>query len=290
MFTPFAFVQEAGGAADPYPLTTAFLAASGITGSTYITALQDFETGMTTYGLTSKMKLVYPLLGGAIGTVKWNFMNPANTDAAGRLVVTGSVNIATNGISGSNSDGAPLASFNTNISPNDLYTAYGDNNNHHSLWIVNNPSAYGPGAYILYPVEIGANDQVVGGVYNQYYTNVRYYVSNNSKTLNLAEAGTQFVYRATSPTTTVGFWCSTRTSSTDLYFYRNQAGNTQATTAAGTETRTMSGFTNPITLTTAGGATSNRQIGFATVGSGLSNTNVADLYTIVSAFASTVGR
>lgn len=286
MFTPFAFVQQAGGGGDAYPLTTAFLAASGITDGTMTTALQNFEAGMTTYGLTSKMKMVYPLLGGAIGTVKWNFMNPANTDAAGRLVVTGSVNIATNGISGSNADGAPVASFNTNTSPKDLYTAYGDYNNHHSLWIVNDPSAYGPGAPILYPIEIGADDQ--GGV--QYYTNVRYYVSNNSKTLNLAEAGTQFVYRATSPTQTTGFWCSTRTSSTDLYYYRNLTGNIQATTATGTETRTMSAFTNPITLTTAGSASSNRQIGFVTVGSGLTNAQVTNLSTIVTAFAGAVGR
>lgn len=286
MFTPFAFVKQAGGAADPYPLTTAYLAASGITGSSYITALQDFETGMTTYGLTSKMKLVYPLLGGAIATVKWNFMNPANTDAAGRLVVSGSVNIGTNGISGSNADTGVFAGLNTNISPNDLYTDYGDYNNHHSLWIVTNPSQFGPGTPILYPAEIGANDQ--GGV--QYYTNVRYYASNTSKTLNLAEAGTRFITWTTNPTQATGFWCSTRSSNTDLYFYRNLSGNIQSQTAGGTEPSTMSGFTNNITLCTVGTASSNRQIGFVTVGSKLTGAQVTDLYTIVSAFASAVGR
>lgn len=284
MFTPFAFVQTGGSLYGP--LTTAFLAASGITGSTYINALQDFETGMTTYGLTSKMKLVYPLLGGAIATVKWNFMDPANTDAAGRLVVSGSVNIATNGISGSNADTGVFAGLNTNISPNDLYTAYGDYNNHHSVWCVNNPSQYSGGTPILYPAEIGANDQAGA----QYYTNLRYYVSNTSKTLNLAEAGTRFVTWTTSPTQTTGFWCSTRSSSTDLYYYHNLSGTIQSQTATGTETNTMSGFTNNITLCTVGTASSNRQIGFVTVGSKLTSGNVTDLYTIVSAFAGAVGR
>ena len=44
MFTPFAFVKQAGGGAS-YPLTDAFLAETGITGSANITALQNFETG-----------------------------------------------------------------------------------------------------------------------------------------------------------------------------------------------------------------------------------------------------
>jgi hypothetical protein len=288
MFTPFAFVQTGGS---PYgPLTTAFLAASGITGSTYINALNDFEIGMSTYGLTGKMKLVYPLLGGDIATAKWNFMNPANTDAAGRLVVSGSVNIGTNGISGSNADTGVFAGLNTNISPNDLYTDYGDNNNHHSLWIVTNPNPFGPpqqiGTPILYPAEIGAVDQGAA----QYYTNVRYYASNTSKTINLSEGGGRFITWTTNPTSTVGFWCSTRSSSTDLYFYRNQAGTTQSQTNATVETSTLSGFTNNITLCTVGTASSNRQIGFVTVGSKLTNAQVTDLYTIVSAFASAVGR
>ena len=81
MFTPFAFVKPAavaGGAppAPSYPLTDAFVAAAGITGSVIPTALQNFESGLTTYSLTSKIMACYPFVGGNATTSKYNFMDP----------------------------------------------------------------------------------------------------------------------------------------------------------------------------------------------------------------------
>ena len=74
MFTPFAFVKQAGGGAS-YPLTDAFLAETGITGSANITALQNFETGLTTYNLLSKFTAIYPLMGGNSTATSYNFMD-----------------------------------------------------------------------------------------------------------------------------------------------------------------------------------------------------------------------
>jgi len=45
-----------------------------------------------------------------------------------------------------------------------------------------------------------------------------------------------------------------------------------------------------ISLTTAGGATSNRQLGFVSIGSGLTNAQVGNLYTVVENFTTTLGR
>jgi hypothetical protein len=284
MFTPFAFVKQAGAGGG---LAAQFIAASGVTGSAIITALNNLETDLNTYGLTSKMLALYPLVGGTISTVKWNFMNPVDSDAAYRLEVVGNVNIAANGVSGSNKDlgGGFNNGLNTNLFQSQIYAAYGDYNNHMSFWCVNNPSQVPSG--ILYPVEVGADDQA--GI--QYYTNARYYASNTSKTLNLAESGTRFVARTTSPVSVVGFWCSTRTSSTNLYFYRKQGASVQDDTATGTETQSMSGANvSPISLTTAGGASSNRQIGFVSLGSGLTNTQVQNLATVVENFTTTLGR
>jgi hypothetical protein len=96
MFTPFAFVKQAptGGGGGSFPLTTAFLAATGITDATIETALEDLETGLTTYGLGSKMVALYPMVGGTSDTTKYNFMDTS----AFIIGWTGSVVFDNNGV------------------------------------------------------------------------------------------------------------------------------------------------------------------------------------------------
>jgi hypothetical protein len=275
------FAQPVEGGA--FPLATAFIAASGVTGSAIVTALQNLETDLNTYGLTSKMIALYPLVGGTIGTVKYNFMNPADTDAAYRLTAVGSVNIASNGISGSNKDmgGGFNNGFNTNISASMLT----NNDNHLCFYSRTNPAqdAFNP---ILYPTEFGADDDGTGTV-RQLALNAQYYADNRCMIMNLREgAGSAQFYNYD----TRGLYVGTRRSSTDLYLYKNLGGTTTTATDATSNTRTTVGYTQVITLTTKGGATSNRQLAFASVGYGLTNTQVTNLYTTVQAFQTTLGR
>jgi hypothetical protein len=276
-----------GSAADPYPLATAFIAASGVTGSSIVTALQNLETDLNTYGLTSKMIALYPLVGGTIGTVKYNFMNPADTDAAFRLTVVGNVNIASNGISGSNYDlGAGFNNgFNTNMTPSVDLT---NNDNHMCFYSRTNPSqdAFNP---ILYPTEMGADTQDTGGPtgVRQLQLAAKYYANNICIAINLREGAGSAQFFQGDPR---GLYVNTRRSSTDLYLYKNLSGTVTTATDTAANGRTLSGYTNPITLTTIGGATSNRQLAFASIGYGLSNTQVTDLYTTVQAFQTTLGR
>lgn len=58
-------------------LTTAWIAATGETDLTILGALNTLETDLTTYGLTSKMKALYPFVGGTAAKHKYNFMNTA---------------------------------------------------------------------------------------------------------------------------------------------------------------------------------------------------------------------
>jgi len=267
----------AGGA---FPLATAFIAASGVTGSAIVTALQTLETDLNTYGLTSKMIALYPLVGGTIGTVKYNFMNPLDTDAAYRLTAVGNVNIASNGISGSNVDlgGGFNNGFNTNISASVLT----NNDNHLCFYSRTNPSQVG----ILYPTELGADDDGAGTV-RQLALNAKYYADNRCMIMNLREGAGSATFNQGTPT---GLYVGTRRSSTDLYLYKNLGGTTTTATDVASNTRTTVGYTQVITLTTKGGATSNRQLAFASVGYGLTNTQVTDLYTTVQAFETTLGR
>ena len=69
--------------------TTAFLAATGITDTTIANALNAMDLALIAAGLDTKMYALYPIVGGTATTHKYNFMNPADTDAAFRLTFSG---------------------------------------------------------------------------------------------------------------------------------------------------------------------------------------------------------
>ena len=70
-------------------LTTAWIAATSETDTTIISALNTLETDLTTYGLTSKMKALYPFCGGTAAKHKFNFLDARDLDAAYRLTFSG---------------------------------------------------------------------------------------------------------------------------------------------------------------------------------------------------------
>ena len=105
MFTPFAFVKQAAAAGGGFgPLTSAFITATGVTGSVLQNALNDFETGLATYSLTtSNFAAIYPMVGGTTDTCKYNFIDTSLYT----LSYTGSISFNNTGIqaAGSPKDG-----------------------------------------------------------------------------------------------------------------------------------------------------------------------------------------
>jgi hypothetical protein len=69
--------------------TTAFAAATGITDTTILNALNTFDTGLISNGLDTKMKALYPFVGGTATTHKFNFMDARDLDVAFRLQFNG---------------------------------------------------------------------------------------------------------------------------------------------------------------------------------------------------------
>ena len=69
--------------------TTAFAAATGITDTTILNALNTFDTGLISNGLDTKMKALYPFVGGTANTHKYNFMDARDLNAAFRLQFSG---------------------------------------------------------------------------------------------------------------------------------------------------------------------------------------------------------
>jgi hypothetical protein len=80
--------------------TAAFATATGITDATILNALNTFDTGLISNGLDTKMKALYPFVGGTSTTHKYNFMNAQDTDAAFRLQFNGGWVHSSNGVKG----------------------------------------------------------------------------------------------------------------------------------------------------------------------------------------------
>lgn len=80
------------------PDAVAFLAAAGITDATITTAIDTLVTDLKLYGIWTKMKAIYPFVGGTATTHKFNLKNPADSDAAFRIVFNGGWSHTSNGI------------------------------------------------------------------------------------------------------------------------------------------------------------------------------------------------
>ena len=67
----------------------AFITAAGITDATQQSAINTLVTDLKGYGIWTKMKAIYPFVGGTSSTHKWNLKDPRDLDAAFRLVFNG---------------------------------------------------------------------------------------------------------------------------------------------------------------------------------------------------------
>jgi hypothetical protein len=90
--------SASGGAVDPD--AQAFITAASITDPTQQSAINQLVVDLKGYGVWTKMKALYPFVGGTSTTHKYNLVNPLDTDAAFRLVFSGGWTHSSNGILG----------------------------------------------------------------------------------------------------------------------------------------------------------------------------------------------
>lgn len=90
MYYPLISSMNKTAAAPSYTArTTAFASATAITDTTILNALNTFDLGLISNGLDTKMKALYPFVGGTATTHKYNFMDARDLDAAFRLTFFG---------------------------------------------------------------------------------------------------------------------------------------------------------------------------------------------------------
>jgi hypothetical protein len=245
-------------------LTTAWIAATGETDTTIIGALNTLETDLTTYGLTSKIKALYPMVGGTAAKHKFNFMDARDLDAAFRLTFNGGWTHASTGAkpNGTNAYADSFFIPLTNNIVNSSHLSY------YSRTLVSD-----------FTIPIGCYG-TSGTDYNQIaisFGGTTYCNPNNAGT------ATGVTFSSNSQ----GFFIASRTSSTNVFGQRNAA---QITGTAATSRNGNSIYLGALHSGLLTSYYSTKECAFASIGDGLTTTEAANFYTAVQTFQTALSR
>lgn len=264
------------GLTDIVGLTTdadaqAFITAAAITDATQKSAIDTLVKGMKADGIWTKMKAIYPFVGGTATAHKWNLKDPRDLDAAFRLVFNGGWTHSSTGATPNGTNGYADTKFVP--SANGITTS-----NAHISFYSRNTNVNG-----LFPVDMGVDQSSTQSF------NVSQKMSDVS---SLSYHGRAFTQLLTGVDTNniAGLHTVTRTSTTSLKYNRN--GNIIQTNSV-LETGTVPTLSVFISSTNNNGTASlfsTRQAAFSTIGDGLTDTEAANLYTRVQAFQNQLFR
>jgi hypothetical protein len=244
------------------PDAQAFITAAAITDPTQQAAINTLVVDLKGYSIWTKMKALYPMVGGTATTHKFNLKNPLDTNAAFRVFFGGGATHSSNGVqfNGLNSYGDTFIIPNNNLSLNSVHLSYYSRTN-----------ITGGGLQ----VEMGVNE-VSKTCFLIYGTTF--------KALNRQEAmaGSTF-------TPTNGFLIGSRnTSTTEKYYHKGSLINTL--TVNSNSLSTLKIFLGAASVSNLVTYPSAKQCAFASIGDGLTDTEAANFYTAVQAFQTTLGR
>jgi hypothetical protein len=265
IFAPFAYKKNKVSLQDAD--AAAFLAAAGITDATITSAINTLVIDMKDEGLWTKMAAIYPFVGGTATTHKYNLKNPADTDAAYRISFSGGW---------THSSAGGITPNGTNASGNTFYIGSGtDNNFALSNWTTTTTMQANIGGLFTFGA---ATSDVNSYAVIQNRTGVNWY-SN----MGADAQGALFSYSNVGQS---GLIVGSRTSSTSNKVYRNA-------TLLATNTSTNNGswparnihFGNPVSTT----YTTMNSI-FASISTGLTDSDVTNLYNAVNTMQTTLGR
>lgn len=220
------------------------------------------------YSIWTPTKAIYPVIGGTATTCKWNLKDPRDLDAAFRLTFSNSPTITSAGIAwnGSNQYSDSHLNMSTNLTQGNVHFSYYSTANN----------------AVASESVMGADDGVS--------KDVRLIIrrsDNLSRNIGLL-SGSNTAYSTTDGS---GFFVGTAVSSATA-FYRNGSTITLNSSSSGTSggcpnlTSFIGAYNNagsPAQFTT-------KPCSFASIGAGLTSTDVSNLYTIVLRYETALGR
>jgi len=262
----------AGGGTDAD--AQAFITAAAITDATQQSAINTLVVDLKTYGIWTKMKAIYPFVGGTASTHKFNLKDPRDLDAAFRLVFSGGWTHSSTGAlpNGTN------AYADTYLTPSTVLS----NADHHL-------SYYSRTQALTNSIEIGVGNNLgnfsahfrirfTGGAFVDKFT----FASGNNVTDALIN---------TTNTDSRGHFLGNILSISNRKTFKNgtvQGTNTSIiTNTLGTGNIYLAAYnTQPNTAN----IFSTKQCAFSSIGDGLTDTEAANFYTAVQAYQTTLSR
>jgi len=260
----------------------AFITAAAITDPTQQTAINTLVVGLKADSIWTKMKAIYPIVGGTATNHKYNLKDPRDLDVAFRLVFSGGITHSSNGMLPNGTTGYA----DTKLIP---YTNISNAGSTHFSAYFRTTSTGNP--------QIGAD--IIFGIDGDTYSDgpSQFLIPNGSTCYYGLNTNDSFNYfkSFTDDATTLGLYVVNRNTANTIKIFKN---NTLKTT--GTDFNTPSAPTISFYLmgmnqyypdasfyNTYYG---NRQLAFATIGDGLTDTDASNLYTRVQAFQTSLSR
>jgi hypothetical protein len=247
-----------GGGVDPD--AQAFITAAAITDPTQQSAINQLVVDLKGYSIWSKMKAVYPFVGGTATTHKFNLKDPRDLDAAFRLVFSGGVTHSSTGATFNGTNGfadTKLASNGVLAQNSTHFSAYSRTNNQSGGYIVANGNANASGEC---------------KIFTRWFDNNCYSGVNTFGQVPTANSDSR------------GYFIVNRISATQHSVVIRGTKTDFNTNSSGLNTNT---FRICSAIST---AYDNKEVAFASIGDGLSNTELSNLNTAVQAFQTTLNR
>jgi hypothetical protein len=249
-----------------------FITATGISG-TNASAINTLVIALKAANIWTKMKAIYPVIGGTATTHKFNLKNPLDSNAAFRLLFSGGWVHSSTGMLPNGSNGYA----DTSMVPSSNFTL---NNQHLSYYsrtsAMQSGTNYDMGSYNGGGTNVFALSISLGGTVAVSF-------------INSTNAGS---FPSLTHSNASGFWLGNRTSSTanthKLWKNGVNVGSTPSSTAGSLLSNTiwLGALPNPPLP----GYFGNRECAFASIGDGLSDAEALAFYTAVQAFNTTLGR
>ena len=265
------FVAAGGAGTDAD--AQAFITAAAITDATQQSAINTLVVDLKTYGIWTKMKALYPFVGGTASAHKFNLKDPRDLDAAFRLVFSG-------GWTHSNTGALPNgtnAYADTFLIPSTSLTNF---NTHFSFYSRTNNN----GDFVDFGVSRGS----LSGFTNRMVMHIKW--SDNNAYHDQYDGTNGRITVSMSSINSNGLFTSTRTANNVFKVFRNSV-------IIGSKTNTVTTTLPQLKLSISARNDegiiqnySNRQCAFASIGDGLTDTEAANLYTAVQAYQTTLSR
>jgi hypothetical protein len=254
--------------------TNAFLFSTQITDNTIQTATNTLVSDLKTANIFTKMKAIYPMVGGTATTCKFNLANAQDTNAAFRLVFNGGVTHSSSGVKGNNTN----SWADTKLIPLSNLTL----NSFHCAFNIYNDATGGFGGFF---------GQTSIGVQNQSTSAITLFSSSATNQTTQMGRLSPIISKTVTATTHKGFWCGSRTA--------NNVNNLIDPTGAITLESSAITYTMPNT-TIGLLAQNNSSIGvnsfsnfgysFFSIGDGLTPAEMTNFKTAVNNFQTALGR